>query len=304
MADERRFVFAVGQQSFEDKGNRFCTLVPVCQLDGTPVSLREEFPNRGLCWWLVRGSIELERSEPGQLVVGPIETSQSDPADPDKDCRKVRWSDVRPAGEVATLLEVLDAGAGEDPRRLLDPRRSLDLDHAPSSLVLVRLGGMIYGPFRAQAEHGDGELRPHRVRLRNTAKPEVMELDAADVAAVGGLVAPDPVRVSVGPQPATRPDIAVREISYLFLPWDRFEAIKARGPRIRRIEPEVDLLRQTPSEPHSPPDRPPRSVAALWVFGADPSTGPPPRRPRIALRTPIVAGPPTAAFRLGTQRPG
>jgi hypothetical protein len=73
-------VFAVAQRSFENYGNWFSTLVPLATLDGEIVD-REEFPNRGLAWWMVRGVADVIRSGPGRLITAIVEEAvrQDDP---------------------------------------------------------------------------------------------------------------------------------------------------------------------------------------------------------------------------------
>ena len=79
-----KFVFAAAQVPFATGGSHFCTLVPVCSIDGEPVNAHDDFPNTGLCWFMLR-DIRFQGLTPGQLVVGPVEpTRDSQTSAPDK----------------------------------------------------------------------------------------------------------------------------------------------------------------------------------------------------------------------------
>jgi hypothetical protein len=51
---EGKFVFAAAQVPFETGGLYFCPLVPPCNIDGEPVDAKVDFPNTGLCWFMLR----------------------------------------------------------------------------------------------------------------------------------------------------------------------------------------------------------------------------------------------------------
>ena len=102
----QQLLLAVGQDSFEVNGNRFTTLVPIMTLNGDRVR-PEEFPNRGLVWFMVSGSLDVKRAQPGRLLVGVIEHSQQfGTSSPDKDHFQVRIDSATIAGH-PNFIQVL-----------------------------------------------------------------------------------------------------------------------------------------------------------------------------------------------------
>jgi hypothetical protein len=202
---EGKFVFAAAQVPFEtDGGLHFCTLVPICSIDGEPVSPQEDFPNTGLCWFMLR-DVRFQGLTPGQLVVGPVERTRDwETSAPDRPWYQLRVETAQMAGTTDTLLEVLDAGPEEPdgPRALIAPHREIYVDHRPTELVMVRLGKGFYGPFRAKARHNerlpDGSWR---ITLERLSQNKIWQADKTIVAKAGGLVETTDIRVSLDDAP-------------------------------------------------------------------------------------------------------
>ena len=66
-----RIVAAVAQEPFVSGGNDFCRLIPICTMDGKPLSA-EEFPNKGLVWWRIMES-DRDHAVPKNLVLVELE---------------------------------------------------------------------------------------------------------------------------------------------------------------------------------------------------------------------------------------
>ena len=155
---EGKFLFAAAQAPFDAGGNQFCTLAPIWSSDGEVIAKRD-FPNRQLCWFLLRDA-QFQDLTPGQLVFGGTEpTKDHGTSAPDKEWWQLKSDGAMLAGSPGSVLEILDAGTAEpdDPRTLIEPRREFELDHRPSTLVLVALDRWLYGPFRPRIRRGGGD---------------------------------------------------------------------------------------------------------------------------------------------------
>lgn len=146
---EERYVFAVGQQSFELNDNRFSTLIPIATSDGSAISAADRagiFPNRGRVWWMVRGDRRVTEAPPGCLLIADVENAVAAAgSDPSKDHYQVRQPMV-PA--VQHLVEIVTpAHPPEVLDELLDGF-TVRLDHEPTAFVLVRMGGRLVGPLK------------------------------------------------------------------------------------------------------------------------------------------------------------
>jgi hypothetical protein len=118
---EGKFVFAAAQVPFETGGLYFCPLVPPCNIDGEPVDAKVDFPNTGLCWFMLR-DVRFQGLTPGQLVVGPVEPTRDwQTSTPDKHWYQLKVETAQMAGTPETILEVIDAGPEEQegPRALI-----------------------------------------------------------------------------------------------------------------------------------------------------------------------------------------
>jgi hypothetical protein len=146
-------VFAVAQRSFEsNNGIWFSTLVPLATLDGEALD-RREFPNRGLAWWMVRGVADLIRSRPGRLLTAVVqEAVKQNVSDPEYDLYQVDFDTVQVAGP-KRLIEIVtpEYHGSMKPPSILNGAKAT-LDHEPMSLVLVRLGSRLYGPFKSETD--------------------------------------------------------------------------------------------------------------------------------------------------------
>ena len=158
--EDDRFIFAIGQQKKDINGKDFSTLVPVAQLDGTPITdARHDFPNRGRVWWMVKGDSRIVYAPPGCLVISGIENAPQQSSDPQKD----KLQALQPSLPRHTdLLEILTpASPPSEPSALLDDFR-MACSHEPTRFVLVRLGDDLYGPFKLDllGAETDRELQP------------------------------------------------------------------------------------------------------------------------------------------------
>lgn len=64
---DKRYIFAVGQKSFETgtSSNHFSTVVPIADASGDIIDdRRSEFPNRGRAWWMLRGEARVTHAPP------------------------------------------------------------------------------------------------------------------------------------------------------------------------------------------------------------------------------------------------
>jgi hypothetical protein len=241
---EGKFVFAAAQVPFATaEGFHFCTLVPICSIDGDSVNA-QEFPNTGLCWFMLR-DVRFQGLTPGQLVVGPVEhTRDWSTSDPDKHWFQLRVDTAQMGGSADTVLEVLDAGQDETdgPRALIAPQREIYVDHRPTDLVAVRLGARFYGPFRAKARRDDGIGNCNwRVSLERTSQNKVFQADDAIVAKAGGLVESGDIRVSLEDASPTKATLT-RSIRYSFIPWHRFEKLKQAGAADIELLTDAEIL--------------------------------------------------------------
>lgn len=151
MADlDHRYVFAVGQKSFELDGNAFSTLVPIATIDGEVIEGNKrhaEFPNRGRVWWMVRGDSRVTEAPPGTLLVAFIEPAvRPAGADPTKDDYQVKQPTVPTVQQIVEIVTPSDPPNTAD--GLLDGF-TMVLDHEPTGFVLVRMVGCLVGPLRA-----------------------------------------------------------------------------------------------------------------------------------------------------------
>src|SRR5579862_9727055 len=144
-----KLIMAVAQQPFDNGGNRFATLVPLVWADGTPVN-RADFRNTGLVWWKVPDGFQ--RTDSGRLLSGGIEPAPAWDDSPDKSRFQVKYevTDVPRADEVLEIIEINDPMVSE-PKDLLARGTSIEMDHPPTAICLVRLGDTVYGPMRANA---------------------------------------------------------------------------------------------------------------------------------------------------------
>lgn len=235
---EGKFVFSAAQIPFETGGFHFCPLVPVCRVDGALVDARVEFPNSGLCWFMLR-DVRFQGLTPGQLVVGPVEpTKDYQTSAPEKHWFQLKVDSAQLAGTSDTVLEVLDAGPehSDGPRDLISPQREIFVDHRPTELALVGLGQKVYGPFRVKASRNEGRVdQAWRVTLERTSTNKVWQVDKAALVKGGGLQDNVEVRVSLEDAPPSKA-AHTRVIRYVLLPWQRFQKLRqASGAEIELL---------------------------------------------------------------------
>ena len=157
---DNRYIFAVGQRSFEFRGNFFSTVVPIADTHGQLVTEPVlDFPNRGRAWWMPRGEARVTHAPPGCLIISRIEDAIDLSASPDKDIYQLMQPSLP---EVRTLLEILTPDPPvSDPNELLDDFR-MRCSHEPTRHVLVRVGDALYGPLKVvlKKPENDRVIRP------------------------------------------------------------------------------------------------------------------------------------------------
>lgn len=230
----QQLLLAVGQDSFEVNGNRFSTLVPIMTLSGDRVR-PEEFPNRGLVWFMVSGSLDVKRAQPGRLLVCVIEHSQHfGTSSPDKDHFQVRIDSATIAGH-PNFIQVLRPlnSATLKPEDLLD-QAEVRLPYEPMSMVLVQVGGRLLGPFRTECE--ENAQGGWNVRFRKAAADRptnVFEAGTIPTQTISVEVSPD----DNSPQRTTDPQNCVYELAL----WSDFAAAQV-GAKTLRLSTEEEAI--------------------------------------------------------------
>jgi hypothetical protein len=139
-----KLIMAVAQEPFESSGNRFATLVPIIWSDGAAVN-RADFTNNGLVWWKVPDGFQ--RADPGRLMTGAIERAPAWDDSPDKSRYQTKFevTDIPGADEMVEIVEINNPAVVEL-KNLLARGVSIEMDHAPTAICLVRFDGFLYGP--------------------------------------------------------------------------------------------------------------------------------------------------------------
>lgn len=247
---DQKLVFAVAQRPFSTGGFHFCFLLPLCDLTGAGIDASEDFPNNGLCWFMLR-DLPFQGVSPGQLVVGFVEhTRDWQSSNLDKSWYQLRLDTAQMAGAPNTIVEVLDAGpmSPDGPRALLAPQREIGVDHRPSEMVLAQMGSRLYGPFKAKARPSMGDaLGDWRVTLERTSRQTVWEVEVSAAESAGALIRSATVEVSLDdkvPEKSTQ----VRSIQYRFMPWGQFEELKASEAAEVELFSDSELLARAAKE--------------------------------------------------------
>ena len=145
-----RIVAAVAQDPFVSGGNWFCTLTPICDLEGRTLS-DDEFPNRGLIWWRVIEAVR-EYAVRRNLIIVELEPAPAyDAQDPQKDYYQV--GNVQPIRN--HLNEIIDVPEHEDSDALIRAGR-VHLDRVVSGPVYFRTGEDVSGPWKITGEETHG----------------------------------------------------------------------------------------------------------------------------------------------------
>jgi hypothetical protein len=143
-----RVIVSVAQYPFELRSengalNTFGTLVPVMKTDGEPLSA-EDCPTEGLIFWLVKPPI-LKFAQPGRLLVATLE-----PAKRQEEHEYQAQPDAIDRPEDIAEILTPDILSVQSPIDLVNKEQMVD--HPPTSLVLIRWGEHVYGPFRTEAQ--------------------------------------------------------------------------------------------------------------------------------------------------------
>ncbi|MBT3271094.1 hypothetical protein HN371_28390 [Candidatus Poribacteria bacterium] len=141
-----RVLAAVAQRPFVSGGNWFCTLIPICDLDGSVLS-DDLFPNRGLIWWRVIEPVR-EHAVPRNLIVVHLEAAPAyDNNDGQKDYYQV--GSVSPLKSLVNEIIPITAHADADS---LIRAGSVSLDRPVRGAVYFRTGDEVTGPWKGTEE--------------------------------------------------------------------------------------------------------------------------------------------------------
>ena len=221
-------IFAVAQRAFDSNSNSFSTLRPLATLNGEEVA-PQDFPNRGLAWWMVRGMPEITRSRPGRLLTAEVEEAIApNSSDPEKDLLQVNFDSVQVAGP-KRLIEVVSP----EGHMFMKPQTILNgavayLDHEPTTLVLVRVGQNLYGPLRAETDDDHGQHDRYAVRfakgsvVRSIYEVDQKTLPVMHLSAEVALDSKSPIRSEL-----------LHQCSYEIALWSAFETACATAKAIR-----------------------------------------------------------------------
>jgi len=222
----QQLLLVAGQESFEVNGNRFTTLIPLLTLSGERVR-PEEFPNRGLVWFMVSGSLEVKRAQPGKLLVGLVEQSQHfGTSSQEKDHFQIRIDSATTAGH-PNFIQILKPLKSDTlkPEELLD-QAEVRLPYEPMSMVLVHAGGRLLGPFRTECEEGAQGGWIVRFKKAAADRPtNVFEPGAIPTQTISVEVSPD----DNSPQRTPAPQTCVYEVAL----WSDFAAAQIGAKTIR-----------------------------------------------------------------------
>ncbi len=224
MARGTEIVAAIAQQPFWLNDNQFVTVRPIAVIENDRLGpVREgDYPNRELCWWLIRGISPQQELTPGRLIVGRVEeAAQFDPKDGDKDKYQFEWDSVR-LGGVRNVIEILDGAKNLERRDLINRPNAIEMDHPPTSLVLVRLGDRIYGPFKAEWEYRN---RYFVTLSKPISSVDTVVFSAARVQKDPGFIVRHRILLSACDQPLNKSSDTFSP-SYQLLTWERFEVLQ------------------------------------------------------------------------------
>ena len=245
-----RIIAAVAQFPFEPSSeeggpvNLFSTLRPVLFMDDGAPADRNDFPNCGLVWWLVRSPLRA-MVQPGRLFTGILEEARKfDKNDPLSMYYQVAVASAEPAraDDLLEILTVRDDAIGSI-RELLNTEGIVRLDHPPTSVVLVRWRGHLYGPLRANAFPLEEPSHQFAIGFANQAADHTV------------LQIPSPALDVVAPENGRRFTIDLSsdmqspertrnrfQCAYEVILSDRFKALGLQGARVS-LASDADMLR-------------------------------------------------------------
>lgn len=235
-------IAVIAQQPFYIGEFPFATVKPIAIIEEDRLEHARDgdYPNRNLCWWMVRGISPMRELIPGRLIVGNLEDADRyDPQDPDKDKFQIAWDSVKLGGP-KNIIEVIDAPPGIVARDLINRPGLLNLDHVPTSMVMVHLGDKVFGPFKANYDPCDQEFlitleRPQSNELTSVLEWQKVRDDA-------GFIRVNRVALS-------RNDMPTNKSSELFFPtfqvlhWNRFETLQADSVERVRLLSDKEIVR-------------------------------------------------------------
>lgn len=168
------WIFMVAQKPFEARSqagthtNTFCTLRPVCSVDGAQLARDGDFPNRGLVFWLVDPAVA-QLAQPGRLITGRVEwaTREFEDKNPESDMYQIDPDHVDQLSteEAYEVFTVSDPKI-KSPADLVDVGVLVRANRPVARMAYVRWNGSLYGSFSTTDETPDGFApQKHEVRL-------------------------------------------------------------------------------------------------------------------------------------------
>lgn len=243
-----KFLFVVAQKPFDVAQNRFCTVLPIWSSESGLVDAARDFPGRGLCWFMLRDA-QFQDISPGQLIYGAVEHSQHyQSSGSERDWWQVRLDTAEFAGKPGSVVEIIAATSDvpDDPRALIAPGREFTSGHRPATLVIVALGGWLYGPFRSRVQSGSREGR-WLFHLERTSQGKVFKVGRQAVAQKGWVVAPPEALVSLEEAVPSRA-MGTMPVNFQFLPWAYFDQLAVVGAQPIELLRDDEVLMQAARE--------------------------------------------------------
>ncbi|MDA1192145.1 MAG: hypothetical protein O3A46_10750 [Candidatus Poribacteria bacterium] len=159
-----RIIAAVAQEPFVSGGNWFCTLIPICDLEGNVLS-DDLFPNRGMIWWRVIEPVR-DYAVRRNLIIIQLETAPAyDSVDPSKDYFQV--GSVSPLKSLVS--EIIPIEEHEDSDSLIREGR-VYLDRPVVGSVYFRTGEDVSGPWKVEGEEERGYRRATVIKALQNEK--------------------------------------------------------------------------------------------------------------------------------------
>jgi hypothetical protein len=150
---DSRLIVVVAQEQFDVDLNLFCKLAPIVYADGAHPAERD-FPNDGEVWWMLT-AMTAALAEPGRLLSCYVEDAREyNEYESTKSRYQAKRESVRDLNPREDGLEILTipSDALGNIQDLVSSGYLLDVDHRPSSTVLLRWRSNVYGPFTTAIE--------------------------------------------------------------------------------------------------------------------------------------------------------
>ena len=242
MARGTEIVAIIAQEVFSTNDYQFATVKPIASIENDRLQpVRPgDFPNRDLCWWMVRNIAPIREVIPGRILVGQCQDADRyDPQDLDKDKYQLDGGTVRLGGP-RSIIEIIAADCGPDPRQLINQNHVATLDHPPTSMVLAKLGDKVYGPFKTEFDqHG----RRFHITLEKSKSFDYSHMfDLAKIRSDPGYISIKQISFSTDARPLNKSsDVAYS--NYELLLWSRFESLQNSMAERIRLHSDEEVVR-------------------------------------------------------------